>query len=73
MGSGVDKGAGNGCTVVGHGGTVGMDGGVGIGDKIGMGGGISMSRRVDMTTAGISACTRTEDEKCRVRLRRLSR
>ena len=67
MGRGVSKGAGNGCTVVGHGGTVGM------GDEVDIGGGVSMSPEVDMngvdmTAAGIGACTGMEDEKCGVRL-----
>ena len=49
MGCGVSKGAVNGCTGVGHGGAVRMDGGGGIG------GGVDMDGRGDMMAAG--ACT----------------
>ena len=65
MGCGVSKGAVNGCTSVGHGGAVRMDGGGGIG------GGVDMDGRGDMMAAG--ACTGAEDEKYGVGLRGLSR
>jgi len=73
MGSGVGKGAVNGCTGVGHGGAIDMDVGGGMGGGVGVGGGDSMSRGVDMMMADIGAFAGMEDEKCGMGLRGPSR